>query len=67
MVEMPLIIGFVAGTLAIDSSGQLVGCENDPCQHLCVDTIDSYICQCHENFVLQPDGHSCLREYANLL
>ena len=40
-----------------------VGCENNPCQHQCVDTVDSYYCLCFENFILQPDRHSCLREY----
>ena len=39
-----------------------MGCENTPCQHQCVDTVDSYYCLCFENYVMQLDQHSCLRK-----
>lgn len=29
------------------------------CEQVCVNTEDSYICQCHEKFVLKEDGKTC--------
>ena len=39
-----------------------VGCDQSPCDHICVDTIDSYICYCYENWELQEDAHTCRRK-----
>uniref|UniRef100_H3AHJ8 VWFA domain-containing protein n=1 Tax=Latimeria chalumnae TaxID=7897 RepID=H3AHJ8_LATCH len=29
------------------------------CEHYCVNTEDSYVCQCHQGFTLNPDGRTC--------
>lgn len=29
------------------------------CDHICVDTEESYKCECKEGFILQNDGYSC--------
>lgn len=32
------------------------------CQHICVDSNDSYTCRCHEGFVLNADQRTCSRK-----
>ena len=34
--------------------------ELNKCQHLCVDTLFSFHCECRSGYRLQPDGQSCL-------
>lgn len=29
------------------------------CEHVCVNTDDSYICKCHDGFLLREDGKTC--------
>uniref|UniRef100_A0A3B3T6P3 Matrilin 2 n=1 Tax=Paramormyrops kingsleyae TaxID=1676925 RepID=A0A3B3T6P3_9TELE len=31
------------------------------CEHKCVNTEDSFLCQCHEGYDLKPDGKTCKR------
>lgn len=33
--------------------------ENGGCQHECVNTFGSYICQCHSGFILHTNKHDC--------
>ena len=33
--------------------------NNGGCEHDCVDTVDSYYCECHSGYALEEDGHSC--------
>lgn len=32
---------------------------NHGCEQVCVNTDDSYICRCHEKFILKEDGKTC--------
>lgn len=32
---------------------------NHGCEHVCVNTDDSYICKCHDGFLLREDGKTC--------
>lgn len=32
------------------------------CQHICIDTDDSYICRCRAGYVLNPDEKTCTRK-----
>lgn len=36
--------------------------NNQGCQHECINTEDSYYCQCHNGFVLNPDKKTCKRK-----
>ena len=33
--------------------------NNGGCEHVCKDTIDSFICACHEGYELEADLKSC--------
>ena len=33
--------------------------NNGGCDHKCVNTNDSYYCECNPGYTLKPDGHSC--------
>ncbi|CAG0913992.1 unnamed protein product, partial [Notodromas monacha] len=33
--------------------------NNGGCQHVCTNTIGSYVCSCNNGFVLHPDKHGC--------
>lgn len=33
--------------------------QPDVCSHNCLNTLGSYLCQCHPEYILEPDGQSC--------
>jgi hypothetical protein len=33
--------------------------KTSQCQHICVNQLGSYDCECHNNYTLQNDGKSC--------
>lgn len=33
--------------------------NNGGCQHICVNTIGSYLCECKVGYTLHPNKHSC--------
>lgn len=33
--------------------------DNGGCQHECVNTVGSYVCQCRHGFVLHENKHDC--------
>ncbi|XP_044733895.1 vacuolar-sorting receptor 4 [Chrysoperla carnea] len=36
--------------------------DQKPCDQICHNTHGSYFCECRENFILQPNKHSCKKE-----
>lgn len=32
----------------------------DDCEHICIDTIGSFECSCHDGYTLSSDGRSCV-------
>lgn len=37
------------------------------CSHNCDNTLGSYLCRCHPEFILEPDGRNCKTAGINLL
>lgn len=40
--------------------------QGHDCQHICVNSGDSYMCQCQNGYVLNPDKKTCSRKNINL-
>uniref|UniRef100_A0A4W3GLC5 Matrilin 2 n=1 Tax=Callorhinchus milii TaxID=7868 RepID=A0A4W3GLC5_CALMI len=56
MIET-LLSGFQSKICGIDSCAL----GNHGCEHRCINTETSFICQCHDGYTLNPDGKSCER------
>lgn len=35
------------------------------CEHICVNEDESYVCKCHEGFLLREDGKTCRSKYSD--
>ena len=33
--------------------------DTNDCEHICVNTVGSYFCQCDDGYQLDTDGYSC--------
>jgi len=42
-------------------------CSSSPCEHICNDTADSFVCSCNGGFVLNSDMRSCSGKQYNYL
>ncbi|XP_041668862.1 matrilin-3-like [Cheilinus undulatus] len=54
--------GIIQQSTKVSTDESLKGCaQRHDCQHTCVDNGDSYICKCHEGYVLNADQKTCSR------
>lgn len=37
--------------------------EKHECEHICVNTPGSYVCQCYDGYELEEDGKNCFSMY----
>ena len=38
-------------------------CTSSPCGHICTNTAGSFVCSCHEGYLLGSDGSTCTGMY----
>ena len=49
------ILGRVFLETDVDECSEML----DNCDHICINTSGSFVCQCYVGFKLQSDGHTC--------
>ena len=66
---LPLLILFLLVICCSSSTAVIDECvlRLHNCDHVCIDTHDSFNCSCHLGYVLAPDGHSCNIDCGDLL
>ena len=55
----------VGADLILSAAVDLCAEGTHGCEHLCVNSVDSYVCRCRAGFALQQDQRSCRGKYAS--